>query len=542
MTRTTALILALTPAAAAAASDPQATFDVPDVVLKPGESRTVTVRLSAEQAAAAPALKLPAYLWFGSGEAGMAAALTVEVNGTALTDAHHPTNRPRRFRMPNRSGEQAWPLYDAKARAWTLFYDNDVLPAGKGTRYHSPEVDDYVHVFPVGRLLRAGNNTIRLGNVSEEYKVIVMSHASHEREMKRAAERFKPVPHDRILPARRAFLAPSAEECRNRFLLAHRLLESVYNDDGSWAKGYSSWSALNRPRCTHPLVRWTARPVLAYLAAHAVDSGTIYGRRAREGLEWLLGEQTEAGAFKWYWTPAGSVDGNSLYDTGIAGRALVAGYERFKDKRYIEASTRAAKWAMGMPVSGNANYNLFTVWHLAAHYRATRDRAVLDAAVVRTLKTLKGQTGTGMWSDHHNQQMCYHAIITRGLVELLSVLPDDHPDRDRIEAATVRAINHVIVEQGQDGSLRKHPSGGSWTGYAAGAAFATSALIDARRRFGWKLDDAIAGLAAAPDGIDPAKRATWDSSLSIVIYWRARAWAWAVDAAGGEGADGRAAP
>ena len=250
-------------------------------------------------------------------------------------------------------------------------------------------------------------------------------------------------------------------------------------------------------------------------------------------------EQTPGGAYKWYWTPAGSVDGNSLYDTAIAGRALVAGYEQFKDKRYLDASAKAARWAMAQPVSGNANYDLFAVWHQAAHYRLAKDKAVLASAVNRTVRTLKNQLPNGMWSDHHNQQINYHCIIARGLVELLDAMPAKHPQRETIRAGATRAVNHIIAEQDLDGSLRKHPYGGAWTGYSAGASFATPPGVTARFRLGWKLDGVLRGLVSAPTGIEPEKRQSWDSVLPSLLWWQASAWDWA-DARGQDRPKGRA--
>ena len=143
------------------------------------------------------------------------------------------------------------------------------------------------------------------------------------------------------------------------------------------------------------------------------------------------------------------------------------------------------------------------------------------------MRTLKNQLPNGMWSDNHNQQINYHSIITRGLVELTSVMPKDHPQRETVRAGAVRAVNHIIAEQSPEGSLRKHPYGGAWTGYGTGAAFATPPLVNADRLLGWRLDGVLRGLAASPMGIDPEKSATWDSVLPSLLWWQASAWDWA---------------
>jgi hypothetical protein len=243
------------------------------------------------------------------------------------------------------------------------------------------EVGDYVYLFPVGPLLHEGKNSVKIENTNPKYDVRVVSDETYPAERKRAEDRAKPVPDDRFLEAIREFPVPDAAAARDRFLLVHRLLESVHNGDGSWGKGYLSWSCLKKKDATHPLVLWVGYPVMAYLTAHSVKPDKVYLERAKAGLEWLLKKQEPNGAFRWYWTTEGSLDGNSVYDTGVAGAALVAGYEATKDKRCLDASEKAAAWAMTMPFSGNANYNMFTVWHLAAHYRVTKEKKLLDFAV-----------------------------------------------------------------------------------------------------------------------------------------------------------------
>jgi hypothetical protein len=349
------------------------------------------------------------------------------------------------------------------------------------------------------------------------------------------------VPDDRFLTPVREFPNPDAAKAREKFLLVHKIMESIYNGDGSWGKGYSDWVTpgyeklqQSRKEFTHPLVRFTGNAVRAYLIADTVEPNEVFRKRAKEGLEWLLKEQQPGGVYRWYGSKEGTVDASSLQDTGIAGCALIAGYEAFKDDRYLKASEKAADWAAAQPLSENANSNLFAAAHLVAHYRVTKERKYLDAAVEKALGTLASQTGSGVWPDFHNQQIGYHSIITAALIDLLSVLPDEHPKKTAVRKGAIRAVNHIIREQQKDGSLRAHPFGGKWDGHGAGALFALPALIAGERQLDWKLGPVIAGLIQSPIGpepekkpIDPEKKETWSTLIDSATLFYAVSWQWA---------------
>jgi hypothetical protein len=116
--------------------------------------------------------------------------------------------------------------------------------------------------------------------------------------------------------------------------------------------------------------------------------------------------------------------------------------------------------------------------------------------------------------------MYYHGIILRGLVELASVLPKNHPQRESIVAAAVRAANHAIRAQREDGALRLHPRRRE----AYNGTLVLAALLEGERRLGWKLDDVIAGLAHCPLGFDLSDPSTPKSAIDDGIVAAAAAW------------------
>ncbi len=513
----TAVALCILLAASAAADERMVVardgaLELPDSTVAPSEERRFAIALAGPGAS----LRVRAYSVFEA-ESGSDYALRLWVNGTAVTDAHHPAGS-RTHQLVNHPKHHAKvPWYDPTAQAWAVFLDADAVPADRSSPYYCPEATEYVFVFPIGALLRAGDNTVVVRNVGKR-PLRLLAEATYRAELSLAG----PSPDDRFVPARRAFPPVTAAAARTRFLAMHRWMEHLYNGDGSWGRGYADWPG--QPAVTHPLTRFTGYCVLGYLVAGEVEPDPVFRERAAAGLAYLLREQDPSGAFRWYWTVEGKLGDDALYETGIAGRALVAGYEATKDRRYLDASARAAAWELAAPISANANYNLFAVWHLAAHYRASRDGKVLDGAVARARAALRGQTPRGCWSDAHNQRMWYHGIILRGLVELAAALPEAHADRAAIVGAAVRAANHVIRAQRDDGALELHPA--QRDPYCG--SLVAPALMHGERALGWKLDAVISGINGCPLGVDLADPATPRSAIDDGIVWGAEAWRRAV--------------
>ncbi len=252
------------------------------------------------------------------------------------------------------------------------------------------------------------------------------------------------VPRDQLLQSIYTFEPVKRETVESTFKKAHRLSEDVYRGKGRWEPGP---------------IRHTSRRVIAYLCAHAATEERSYLRRAKEGLEFLLQEQRSAGNFLWTHHSHEGWDrlDHCYYDTGIAGRAFVYGAKILGDPRYLEASKRAADWAIPFPISPNNNYNLFAVWHLAAHYRMTRDPACLEAAIHKTREGgFPEQLPGGGWPGH-NSWIWYHGIILRGMAELLDVLPEGHPFIPELQASLIAGFNRIIREQRKTGQAPPNP-------------------------------------------------------------------------------------
>lgn len=230
----------------------------------------------------------------------------------------------------------------------------------------------------------------------------------------------------------------------------HKISENLYVGEGIWME------TAHDP--FHPTVRQTSRRVIGYLGAYKSVENEAYLLRAKEGLEYLLREQDESGEYIWYRNSIiGVLNRNDgLYETGLAGVALLEGYRVLGDVRYIEASKKAAQWEISCPISENYNYNMFAVWHLARLYKFIPDKLYIDSAVDKSLSTIRDQKDDGRWKGH-NSWIWYHNIIIRGLAELYSILPEKHRIREDLDKCLIRAINRLVLDQTCDGSIPPAP-------------------------------------------------------------------------------------
>lgn len=270
------------------------------------------------------------------------------------------------------------------------------------------------------------------------------------REFMRDSRKLEKVSGDMLIPLEYEFAPLSCSEVANLFDLVHRISECFYAGRGVWICDL----AVPYP----PSIRTTSRRVIGYLGAYAVTGKEIYKTRAWEGLLHLLEEQYPSGEFNWY---RGSTVGvqnrdDGLYEAGIAGVAFLEGYRTFGQERFLLASARAADWALECPTSWNYNYNMFSVWHLSRHYSVTGDKRYFDGAVEKVLTTLAEQKPNGRW-EGHNSWIWYHGIILRGLAELYSVLPESHELKERVRECIIRAVNRLIIDEKEDGSVPPNP-------------------------------------------------------------------------------------
>jgi len=302
-----------------------------------------------------------------------------------------------------------------------------------------------------------------------------------------------PVPRDRLLKPRFRFPGSSFDEVARAFEIGHLVSEAVYAGDGCW----------DCPGDYPSPIRNCANRVRGYAIASRVLGDETYRIRAAEGIGYLLRAQYPEGDFPCFDKSHNGVRGpeDGLFETAAAGRALIEHHRSSGDARCLEASRVAAEWEMACPLSSNVRDNMAAVSHLVAHHEAAPDARVIESAVERArASAITNQLACGGWPGR-DSWMWNHGTITRGLADLLRVLPEGHAFEHDLRACLTAALNRSIRLQAASGealpNFRVHVRGHT-------CAHTLDALLAARGLFGDAFEDCIRGivrfrLARTPD-------------------------------------------
>ena len=262
---------------------------------------------------------------------------------------------------------------------------------------------------------------------------------------RRLTDGFPVAPRDRIIDANHAFEPTDTETLDAAFRTAHAECEACRNADGGWG---------TVPDTKKPAYRWPANVILGYLYGYEALGDEQYWKLAVGGLDYLLAEQEENGAFRWWYkaVPGGVMNQrDNFYDTGWAGMALAEGFRVTGEEKYLDAVRRAADWTMTCPFTGNNNYDAFALWFLSLLYEFTGDERYLETAVWRTRGgVFFAQLPRGGWPGH-NFHIGYQSITVNGLASLFDVLPVDHPFIDPLRDRLCAALNFTTFLQTSTG-------------------------------------------------------------------------------------------
>jgi len=253
------------------------------------------------------------------------------------------------------------------------------------------------------------------------------------------------LPADILLSASADRSLPEPKILRDLFTQAHQQSDMIYNDDGSWGRGFvhdastARWRALFAAPDDYtdrPTVRDTARRLAGYARALDVYPNPVYRARLESGVEWLLSQQLADGSFPWWVSRTGMPNTDHLfYVTAYATIGLLEAFRHFPRLSILDAVARAATWTALRPPSQNNNHNSLACWTLVSWYRIDPNPQLLEAAVRLTLEgVLPKQLPNGGWAGH-NSWVYYQGIIVAGLAMLLS------------------AMNNLIWRQHADGTL-----------------------------------------------------------------------------------------
>ncbi len=139
------------------------------------------------------------------------------------------------------------------------------------------------------------------------------------------------------------------------------------------------------------------------------------------------------------------------YDTGPAGELYDVAAALLKDPKYDAAATRLLAAYRGYRVEFNHNYAAFALFHLAEHYRRTRNPEALELGLFYCrISAAKGLLPLG-FQGGHNYYTCYGAITLRGMARFCEVLPESHPERPVLRERCLRMGNQLLSRLQPDG-------------------------------------------------------------------------------------------
>ncbi|MFC1596518.1 fibronectin type III domain-containing protein [Planctomycetota bacterium] len=163
-------LLAAEPIPAPVAEIHDATIVPPETRIRPNGKIVIPVLPAERHLQGQVLLRFEAIIPFAK-EAGYTSSARITVNGRTLDDSHFPLNwtDQRTWSIPA-VRPKPLPLYTPGSKTWTVRYDNDRWPPAEESFYYSPEMAGrYVYMFPLGGLLKAGENHIEIENTSEKY-------------------------------------------------------------------------------------------------------------------------------------------------------------------------------------------------------------------------------------------------------------------------------------------------------------------------------------------------------------------------------------
>lgn len=188
------------------------------------------------------------------------------------------------------------------------------------------------------------------------------------------------------------------------------------------------------------------------------------------------------------------------YDSGPVGELWVLARQLLGDPKYLDASRRLLEATRLYPVEFNHNYAAFELFHLAAHYRLTREPLALERGLYYARHCAGADILPLGYQGGHNYYTVYGAITLRGLAQFTRVLPEREPARIVLRERCLRMANQLIS--------RLQPNG----------------LYDACDRYYLGEHLWVGGLFSVAFLLEPADVARLDAVVQRMLHCPAEAW------------------
>lgn len=179
----------------------------------------------------------------------------------------------------------------------------------------------------------------------------------------------------------------------------------------------------------------------------------------RSEADFLLTLQREDGSFAGYHMQ--SVSGKKPaqpwagggYDSGPSGELWVLAGMLTGDEKYLAASRRLLNAWHDYRVEFNHNYAGIGLYHLAAHYLHTGERAALEHALHHAKYSVAVDFLPMGFHGGHNYYSVYGGLTLRGLAMLAAALEPGDPYRAELTELCVRMTNQIITRMQHSGTV-----------------------------------------------------------------------------------------
>ena len=172
------------------------------------------------------------------------------------------------------------------------------------------------------------------------------------------------------------------------------------------------------------------------------------------------------------------VTGGLQMDNGLMIAFLSRLYEETSDNvndwnynpnrnRYLESAKKAGDWAVNSACVTNFNYNSASAHGLVYLYKITGEKKYLNSAIEKMkLGVFPGiipdnhfnDWHDGRFIDPHNGKNVYHWIMVRAGIDLLKVMPQNHPDYELVKYYTNLMFDAGINEIYDIGIYKTSPA------------------------------------------------------------------------------------
>jgi hypothetical protein len=145
---------------------------------------------------------------------------------------------------------------------------------------------------------------------------------------------------------------------------------------------------------------------------------------------------------KLLWNNKVDEDGQTQFETGEAGAALLIAGIEYANMEWLSAGLKAADWAAAQPCVKNFSYNAQSIYLLATAHKVTRNKKYFDPAIEKwEIGLAPGLlSSNGRWIDPHNARTVYHLINLRAMAELTLLIKPRTDEETALRESMLKSV------------------------------------------------------------------------------------------------------